>query len=54
MGGLVLGLTLGIVIGQALGPQAAAMSGASPELVTQRVAAIISMIVLWMVTSFLR
>jgi hypothetical protein len=52
--GLVVGLTLGILIGQALGPQAAAMSGASPDLVTQRVAAIISMIVLWMVTSFLR
>lgn len=52
--GLVAGLTVGILIGQALGPQAAAMSGTSADLVTQRVAAIVTMIVLWSITSFLR
>ena len=52
--GLVVGLTVGILIGQALGPQAAAMSGASADLVTQRVAAMVTMVVLWLVTSFLR
>lgn len=51
---LVVGLTAGILIGQGLGPQAAAMSGTSAELVTQRVAAIVTMVVLWAVTSFLR
>lgn len=52
--GLVVGLTVGILIGQALGPQAAAMSGASADLVTQRVAAMVTMVILWLVTSFLR
>lgn len=52
--GLVVGLTVGILIGQGLGPQAAAMSGTSVDLVTQRVAAMVTMLVLWSVTSFLR
>ncbi|MGF1461101.1 MAG: CPP1-like family protein [Leptolyngbyaceae cyanobacterium] len=51
---LVVGLTLGIVLGEALGPQAAAMSGANPELLTQRIAAMVTMVVLWAVSSFLR
>ncbi|NEQ47118.1 MAG: hypothetical protein F6K00_27690 [Leptolyngbya sp. SIOISBB] len=52
--GLVVGLALGILIGEAFGPQAAAMSGASADLVTQRVAAMVTMVILWLVTSFLR
>jgi hypothetical protein len=52
--GLTVGLTIGILIGQILGPQGAAMSGAAEEMVVQNVAAIISMIVLWAVSSFLR
>ena len=52
--GLIAGLTIGILIGQILGPQGAAMSGVAEELVVQSVAAIISMIVLWAVSSFLR
>ncbi len=52
--GLVVGLTVGILIGQALGPQAAAMSGGNAALVTQRVAAMVTMVILWLVTSFLR
>ncbi|MEM1309135.1 MAG: CPP1-like family protein [Cyanobacteria bacterium P01_H01_bin.153] len=52
--GLAVGLTIGILVGQALGPQAEAMSGTNAALVTQRVAATITMLVLWLVTSFLR
>lgn len=52
--GLVVGLAVGILIGEAFGPQAAAMSGASADLVTQRVAAMVTMVILWLVTSFLR
>lgn len=52
--GLALGLTIGILIGQGLGPQGAAMSGASVEAVTQSVAAVLTMVVLWAVSSFLR
>lgn len=52
--GLVAGLSVGILIGQLLGPQAAAMSGASVDLVVQRVAAGLTMVILWAVSSFLR
>ena len=52
--GLAVGLTVGILLGQILGPQAAAMSGASADVVTQTVAAMVSMVVLWAVSSFLR
>ncbi|MEM6836171.1 MAG: CPP1-like family protein [Cyanobacteria bacterium P01_C01_bin.120] len=52
--GLAVGLTAGILIGQALGPQAEAMSGTNAALVTQQVAAVVTMAVLWLVTSFLR
>ncbi|MDB9528604.1 CPP1-like family protein [Oscillatoria sp. CS-180] len=52
--GLSAGLTLGILLGQILGPQGAAMSGASSDAVVQSVAAIVTMIVLWAISSFLR
>lgn len=52
--GLIAGLTMGILIGQILGPQGAAMSGVSAEAVVQSVAAVITMVVLWAITSFLR
>jgi len=52
--GLVAGLTIGILIGQILGPQGAAMSGVSPDAVVQSVAAVITMVVLWAISSFLR
>jgi hypothetical protein len=52
--GLIAGLTIGILIGQILGPQGAAMSGVAAESVVQSVAAVITMVVLWAISSFLR
>lgn len=52
--GLVGGLTVGILLGQVLGPQGAAMSGMPEAAIVQSIAAVITMVVLWAVSSFLR
>jgi hypothetical protein len=52
--GLSIGLTVGILLGQLLAPQLAATMGVPAEALVQVIAAIITMVVLWGVSSFLR
>ncbi len=52
--GLLGGLAVGILLGQILGPQGAAMSGMPEAAIAQSIAAVVTMIVLWAVSSFLR
>ncbi len=54
VGGLIAGLTVGILLGQAIAPQLTATTGLPVEALVQVIAATVSMLVLWAVSSFLR
>ncbi len=54
IGGLIAGLTVGILLGQAIAPQLTTTTGLPVETLVQIIAATVSMLVLWAVSSFLR